>query len=236
MNRRTIIRTAFGASIAAALGLTTGCGDTYELIKWQLNSKTSPPKEKTDAEKTAEFYAFFKEVNGFPINAEQKDAYHMYIKKYRMYFGIRQCGMSTLQNTIAFHEAYVNKQKVALTAQNVNMIYRHYEITLDQLKLHKELCRKEIADASKDNVVIFPGGGSIAFIATSCNGNIDKLEGTDFDIRLINIDAIKFALSEQYVGLPGIPTIKGQTFLLGTSEHNYPGVYSESNLEKMYAI
>lgn len=150
MNRRNLIKTAFGATIAASLGLVDRVlGNTIELDNgFQL---------PTDFEK------FFELINGFPMNEKQKMGYGVFQNDhYWNYFKSgRQQGLSTLQNTIALHESLVCKKNVMHLSPNLCMARLTNMNILDKIEKlpidHTDL----FIDRNVVGLIRFPNGSQI---------------------------------------------------------------------------
>ena len=135
------------------------------------------------------------------MNLEQQDGYHLYSNKnYYWYYGIIPGGIAELQSTIAFYEAFINKNSVIIVEESFDQVCDTMSLFIDQVKLHNTLHINSIVNSSNDYTVHFPTGSSVTFCSAGANGNLSECSGTTYGIALINnykYDPTKYPLGSK---------------------------------------
>lgn len=117
MKRRTFI------GLLSALGIPT-----VAIGKNIIENKITPPTEEED------FYQFFLNFNGFPINDAQKSMFIFYKNGYTSNRYPRQVGVSTFMLTLAAWEAFNGKRIVHFSSSEKlrDLIHRQYNKNIDE--------------------------------------------------------------------------------------------------------
>jgi hypothetical protein len=101
---------------------------TVAVAKTIVENKITPPTEEED------FYQFFLNFNGFPINEMQKIMFNFYKNEYTADTYGRRIGVSTFMLTLAAWEAFKGKTVVHFSSYSFlsDMYKRRYQENIDK--------------------------------------------------------------------------------------------------------